>query len=191
MLMAKKKNKGIDACNPHMKKTKAFVMVVAVLGMLVVSMGLALQPAAAQTCPTSWTWIDSDPNENGWQDDFRDVENAYYNYDEYYLYLRMECYANATFKSGNQEARFKWFIDFDHNVHKQGQNIIEGEYLLFVEDENPEDGTGDVYLLNDTDGDGYFDDDWGQPTGDLYKTQNITNTSIAGYRITGRCVDLV
>ena len=185
----KNNNKGEGIGGVRIKNKKLIVMAVAVLTLLVVFIGMALQPAAAQTWPTSWTWIDSDPNENGWQDDFRDVKNAYYNYDEEYLYLRMCCYANATLTSPNQEGRFKWFIDLDHNAHKQGGNIIEGEYLLFVEDAN-NNGTGEVYLLNDTDGDGYFDDDWGQSTGGLYKNETITNVSIADYRITGKCVDL-
>ena len=180
------KIEGVD--DVRMLRGGGFVIVVVVMVMLVFFIGIALQPAAAQTWPTSWTWIDADPNENGWQDDFRDVENAYYNYDENYLYLRMECYANATFKSGNQEARFKWFIDLDHNAHRVGQNIVEGEYLLFVEDENPEDGTGEVYLLNDTDGNGAFSE-WESPP-NYYSGGRVTNLSIAGYRITGKYVDL-
>ncbi|MGB2840905.1 MAG: hypothetical protein WBC40_00255 [Halobacteriota archaeon] len=159
----------------------------AVLTMLVVFPGMALLPAAAQTWPTSWTWIDFDPNENGPGDDFRDVENAYYNFDEEYLYLRMECYDNAALTSDNREGRFKWFIDLDHNMHKSGQNIVDGEYLLFVEDTDPDDGTGEVYLLNDTNGDGKFDE-WEVPVG--YSGGLVNNSSVADYRITGTYVDL-
>ena len=187
MLRVKGKDKAVGMVGVHMKKMKAIVLAGAVMAMLVVSLGMVIQPAAAQTWPTSWTWIDSDPNENGWQDDFRDVENAYYNYDEEYLYLRVCCYANASLISDSQEARFKWFIDLDHNAHKQGGNIIEGEYLLFVEDTN-DNGTGEVYLLNDTNGDGAFNE-WESPP-DFYSDGLVTNGSVAGYRITGKCVDL-
>ncbi|MBN1762984.1 MAG: DUF11 domain-containing protein [Methanomicrobia archaeon] len=178
----------------HKKKAEAIVMGGAVLALLVVFFGMALQPAAAQTWPTEWILIGGDRNENGPQDNFRDVEYAYYNFDDEYLYLRMCTYGTAAFKSGGLDGRFKWFIDLDNNMYKTGGigggHVVEGEYLLFVEDANPEDGIGEVYLLYDIDGDGSFDDDWGQPVGGTYVTQNITNLSIAGYRISGKCVDL-
>ncbi|MEA2074245.1 MAG: hypothetical protein U9O85_00675 [Euryarchaeota archaeon] len=188
MLRDSENNKGVGIGVVRIKKKKLIVVAVAVLTLLVVFIGIALQPVAAHTWPTSWTWIDSDPNENGWQDDFRDVKNAYYNYDDEYLYLRMCCYANATLTSPNQEARFKWFIDLDHNAYKSGQNIIEGDYLLFVEDYDPDNGTGDVYLLNDTSGDGKFNE-W-EASSNYYSGGLVTNGSVAGYRITGKCVDL-
>jgi uncharacterized repeat protein (TIGR01451 family) len=164
-----------------------------VLLLLVVVVSMLLQPAAAQTWPTEWILIGSDGNENGPTDNFRDVEYAYYNYDDEYLYLRICMYDTAAFKSGGQDARFKWFIDLDNNLYKTGGggggNVIEGEYLLFVEDLN-DDGVGEVYLLNDTDGDGSFNDDWGQSVGSPYKNETITNLSIAGYNISGKCVNM-
>jgi uncharacterized repeat protein (TIGR01451 family) len=194
MLRVKEKEKVTGMASVHTKMMKAIVLAVAVLTMLVVFAGIALQPAAAQTWPTEWILISSDKNENGPTDNFRDVEYAYYNFDDEYLYLRVCTYGTATFKSGGQDARFKWFIDLDNNMYKTGGTggglVVEGEYLFFVEDANPENGIGEVYLLNDTDGDGSFDDDWGQPAGGTYVNQNITNLSIAGYRISGKCVDL-
>lgn len=193
MLSDRANNKGVGMEGFQTKK-KVIVLAVAVLAMLAVFVGIAQQPVAAQTWPTEWIFIGDDRNENGALDNFRDVEYAYYNFDDDYLYLRVCTYGTATLKSGNQDARFKWFIDLDNNMYKTGGIggglVVEGEYLLFVEDTNPENGIGEVYLLNDTDGDGSFDDDWGQPVGGTYVTQNITNLSIAGYRISGKCVDL-
>jgi len=177
------------------KMMKLIVVTVAVLALLAVFLGMALQPTAAQSWPTEWILIGDDRNENGPTDNFRDVEYAYYNFDDECLYLRVCTYGTAALKSGMQDARFKWFIDLDNNMYKTGGtgggHIIDGEYLLFVEDANPEDGVGEVYLLNDTDGDGEFTDNWGGG-GFPYRTNPgpITNGSIAGYIITGNCVDL-
>lgn len=140
--------------------------------------------------PSSWTLIDTDPNENGWHDNYRDVEYAYYNFDNEYLYLRLYCYGTPLFKSNGGESRFKWFIDLDGDAYFSGQNIFGGEYLLFVED-TPKPGgddIGDVYFLNDTDGDGKFSE-WEAPP-DYYSSGLITDSNIAGYRIVDKNVDL-
>jgi len=176
----------------HKKKTEAIMMGGAVLALLVVFFAMALQPAAAQSWPTEWILIGGDRNENGPHDNYRDVEYAYYNFDDDYLYLRVCMYAAPNFAT-YPNTRFKWFIDLDNNMYKTGGTgggqIVEGEYLLFVEDTN-DDGVGEVYLLNDTNGDGSFNNEWGQPAGSPYKNETITNLSIAGYNITGNCVDL-
>lgn len=140
--------------------------------------------------PSSWTLIDTDPDENGWQDNYRDVEYAYYNFDNEYLYLRLYCYGTPLFDSNGGESRFKWFIDLDGDAYFSGQNIFGGEYLLFVED-TPKPGgddIGDVYFLNDTDGDGKFSE-WEAPP-DYYSGGLITDSNIAGYRIVDKNVDL-
>ncbi|MEM3027570.1 MAG: hypothetical protein QW220_02445, partial [Candidatus Bathyarchaeia archaeon] len=89
--------------------------------------------------------VDWDKNENGPQDDWRDVEYAYYNFDSGYLYLRLECYANPGANWPSGDARYKWFIDIDDNLDISGGNVNEAEYLLFVEDTN-NDGSGELYL---------------------------------------------
>jgi len=137
--------------------------------------------------PSSWINIDYDPNEDGSNDDYRDVEHAYYAFDDEYLYLRLGCYGIPAFKSGGREGRFKWFIDIDFNAYFSGQNIHEGDYLLFVED-TEDDANGDVYFLTDIDNDGMFSE-WESPPS-YYSGGLITDTSIAGYRITGNNVDL-
>ncbi|MBC7128612.1 MAG: DUF11 domain-containing protein [Thermoplasmatales archaeon] len=101
--------------------------------------------------------------------------------DDEYLYLRLCCYAQPNFTI-EKDARYKWFIDLNGDGSIQGGNIIGGEYMFFVEDTN-NDGIGDVYLLNDTDGDGMFSEWEGNYSGGL-----ITNSSIAGYEIIGNCV---
>ncbi|MEM4462060.1 MAG: hypothetical protein QW695_04230, partial [Candidatus Bathyarchaeia archaeon] len=54
-------------------------------------------------------------------------------------------------------ARYKWFIDFDGNLYVSGGNVIDAEYLLFVEDTD-DDGVGELYLLFDQDGNSDFDE---------------------------------
>ena len=140
--------------------------------------------------PTSWNLIESDPTENGASDDFRDVRNALYNVDDEYLYLRLECYASPNFKS-EPDGRYKWFIDIDdpHNMGQSGGNVFDAEYLLFIED-SPKpggDGVGDIYLLEDLDGDGFIGDDYSDY---LVSPGKITNSSIASYRIEGNCIDV-
>lgn len=140
--------------------------------------------------PTSWMLIDSDPTENGASDDYRDVQYAYYNVDDEYLYFRLECYASPNF-TAEPDGRYKWFIDIDdtHNMGQKGGNVFEAEYMLFVED-SPKpggDGIGDIYLLNDVNGDGFIGDDWPDY---LNTPGKITDSSVASYRIDGNCMDV-
>ena len=100
--------------------------------------------SSTPTWPSSWIQIDWDKNENGWLDDWRDVEYAYYNFDSDYLYLRLKCYAKPGSQWPGGDARYKWFIDLDGNLSVSGGNVIEAEYLLFVEDAD-NDGQGELY----------------------------------------------
>ena len=143
-----------------------------------------VMPAGVPSWPDSWTKIDNDPNEDGANDNYRDVQHVYYSFDSNYIYLRFHCYGTPAFRSGGREGRFKWFIDLDNDAHLQGGNIVGGEYLLFVEDTNDDD-IGDIYLLNDTDDNGLFDE-W---EGD-YNAGLINNTNIADYRIIDDNIDL-
>ncbi|MBC7081426.1 MAG: DUF11 domain-containing protein [Thermoplasmatales archaeon] len=131
--------------------------------------------------PSQWTLIDTDGNEGGAQDDYRDVQYAYIAMDENYLYLRLCCYGYPNFTQ-HEDTRYKWFIDLNGDGRVQGGTITGGEYLFFVEDTN-DDGIGDVYLLKDLDGDGMFSEWEGNYSGGL-----ITNSSIGGYEIIGKCV---
>jgi uncharacterized repeat protein (TIGR01451 family) len=137
--------------------------------------------------PTTWTQYDTDPNENGATDDFRDVQYAYYDTDDAYLYYRLECYGfpNFTLES---DARYKWFIDTDdpHNMSQSGGNVYEAEYLFFVEDTD-DDGVGDIYLLYDVDGDGLIGDDWPDHANN---PGPINDSSIANYNVHDNYVDL-
>jgi len=140
--------------------------------------------------PTSWILIDTDPTENGPSDDYRDVQYVYYNFDNNYLYFRLQCYGSPSFTQ-EPECRYKWFIDIDnpHNLGTSGGNVYEAEFLFFIED-SPKpggDGIGDIYLLEDLDNDGEIGDDWP----DYLNTPGpILNSSIADYRIEGNCMDL-
>ena len=142
----------------------------------------------AQTWPAPGSWISlgTDQNEDGTNDDFRDVQSIYYYTDSSYLYLRLCCRAIPDFNGpGGRQARFKWFLDLDGNSYISGNNTIEGEYLLFTEDTNdilPV--VGETYLLNDTNGDGNFNEWESDYSGGL-----VTNSAVAGYRIESACFD--
>jgi hypothetical protein len=145
----------------------------------------------AQTWPTSGDWISlgTDKGEDGTADNSRDVLSIYYYSDSSYLYLRMCCFDIPTFTQINppREARYKWFIDLDGNSYISGGQVVEAEYLLFAEDTNnilP----GEVYLLNDTNGDGFFDE-W-EHSPDYYSGGLVTNSAVAGYGIDVNCFDL-
>ena len=140
--------------------------------------------------PTEWILYDSDTTENGDSDDYRDVSNAYYYNNDYYLYFRLECYGQPNFTS-EPDSRYKWFIDVDdpHNMGQSGGNVYEAEYLLFIED-SPKpggDGFGDIYLLADLNDNGLIQDDWSD-----YKTSPgpIIDSNVAGYRIEDNCIDV-
>ena len=109
----------------------------------------------------SWpsTWIQSDfgqedPNENGIDNDYRDVQFTYFNKDAEYLYLRLQCYAQPNF-TFDPDVRYKWFIDTDDtcNLLLKGSKVYGAEYLLFIEDSPQPGGDGkvDIYLLEHDD----------------------------------------
>lgn len=151
--------------------------------LLVVSLFLLFPaPVYSQASwPTSWIQIDWDKNENGLKDDWRDVEYAYYQYDADYLFLKFKCYAMPGSEWPHGDGRYKWFIDLEGDMYYSGGNIFDSEYLLFAEDTN-DDGSGELFLLFDTDDDG----DYGEyepwpPTN--YNDHMITDPSTGGFRI--------
>ena len=89
----------------------SYLVLVLVLALLLCASVLTPAPVHAQPppWPTSWIHIDSDPNESGPSNDYRDVSDAYFAYDATYLYLRLQTYATPAFPAG--KARFKWLID--------------------------------------------------------------------------------
>ncbi|MDR9458728.1 MAG: DUF11 domain-containing protein [Dehalococcoidia bacterium] len=174
-------------CSP-----RAFYLFLAVVLVLALCASvLTPAPAHAQPppWPTSWIHIDSDPNEAGPSNDYRDVSDAYFAYDSTYLYLRLETYATPGFPAG--QARFKWLIDvgLGDNLYWSGQNILGSDYILMVED-----STHNVYLIEAAcglcttpyDKYGYY-----EPTGYL-TNPGIAPPADAGYNLpgTGNYVDL-
>jgi len=145
---------------------------------------------SAYTLSTNWILFDTDPNEAGTSDDFRDVQYAYYYTNDEYLYYRMECYGFPNFTL-EPEGRYKWFIDTDYppNMERSGGNVYEAEFLFFVED-TPKpggDGIGEIYLLYDVDGDGFMDDDWPDHAND---PGPINDSTIANYSIQDHNISL-
>jgi hypothetical protein len=149
--------------------------------LLVSALFTCIRPAAVSAAPPTWptTWISigTDPDEGG-QDDYRDVLEAYYQADNQYLFLRLRTVLPATFQSGNKDSRYKWFIDTNNDMTLPGSSggtVYNWEYLLYVEDTD-NNGTGDIYLGTPS-----------NPVGVL-----ITNTDLAGYRLNsgGNYVDL-
>jgi uncharacterized repeat protein (TIGR01451 family) len=144
--------------------------------------------ASTPTWPSSWIQVDWDKNEDGSQDDWRDVEYAYYNFDSNYLYLRLECYAAPGSNWPGEGARYKWFIDLDNNLYISGGNVIEAEYLLFVEDTD-NDGQGELYLLHDNNNNGDFEEYEPWPPSN-YAVYKITDVNVGAFRITGNFIDM-
>ncbi len=142
--------------------------------------------------PTNWIPCDSnqeDPNENGIDDDYKDVHFTYYNKDEEYIYLRLECYAQPNFTI-DPDVRYKWFIDTNDscNLLLKGSKVYGAEYLLFIED-SPQPG-GDnnieIYLIECNDS---------YKTGFPTSYEYITNPGpvsdlTSGYNIVGNSLDM-
>jgi uncharacterized repeat protein (TIGR01451 family) len=148
---------------------------------LVLSLGariLAPQPAMAQSWPTSWTLVDTDPTNNGSGDDYKDVVAASYNYTAGYLYLRL-CMAGAGIPDPTN-GEYKWFFDLDGGMGLVGQSVRGSEFMLFVESNN-------IYLLA-----AGGDDTYSAYAGFAYRTDPgpVTNSTIAGYRVQGQCFDM-
>jgi hypothetical protein len=144
---------------------------------------LILQPfaSAAPTWPSSWISIDWDRNENGATDDWRDVEYAYYQYDSDYLYLKLHCYDLPGRHWPTQDGRYKWFIDVDGSMYYSGGNVYDAEYVLFVEDTD-HDGTGEMYLAFDADGDNNFGEYEPWPPSN-YLNFEVTDPNAGDWRI--------
>ena len=110
-----------------------------------------------------------------------DVESAYYEYDNNYLYLKLKCYDTPGKGWPSSDGRYKWFIDFEGNLYHSGENIFDAEYLLFVEDTS-DDGVTDMYLLHETNGDNNFDEYEPWPPVN-YANYEVTDTNVGGWRI--------
>jgi hypothetical protein len=142
--------------------------------------------------PSTWIQADSnqeDPNENGIDNDYRDVQFTYFNKDTDYLYLRLECYSQPNFTI-DPDVRFKWFIDIDviSNLSLKGSKVYGAEYLLFIEDSPQPGGNGNVeiYILKH---------DESYKTGFPTNYEYITNPGplsylTADYRIVDNCLDM-
>jgi len=172
--------------NKNIKRLSAiFVATIMILTTLTTMSLFVSQAEAAPTWPDAyWAWLSDDKNEDGTNDDYRDVNTTYYYFDEDYLYLRMYCRAIPSF--AGKDSRYKWFFDLHGDAAISGGNTINCEYQLFVED-TTDDGDGELYWLYDTNADGSFNEWDGSPYD--YTTQEVTDTSIANWRITGNNVD--
>jgi len=145
-------------------------------------------PSSSWPSDPDWIWIDYDKNEDGSIDDWRDVKNAYYYFNETHLFLRLECYDVPGSKWPAGDARYKWFINTTQSLYMSGGNIIGGSYLLFVEDTD-NDGQGEIYLLKDITGDGKFDEySPGQPYD--YRNYEVTDPTNATFRIVDNYIDM-
>lgn len=137
--------------------------------------------SAQAVWPSSWIEIDWDRNEDGAVDDWRDVEYAYYQYDDSYLYLKLECYDLPGKNWPENEGRYKWFVDFEGNMYYSGGNVFDAEFLLFVEDTD-DDGVGEMYMVSDSDDDNNFGEYEPWPPVD-YASYEIVDSDIGGWRI--------
>ena len=87
------------------------IIILLVLGNVVVL--VAVSEGNQPAWPTSWILTDTDPNESGSNNDYKDVQLASYYYDDNYLYFRLECFGSPNFTI-EHESRYKWFIDTDN-----------------------------------------------------------------------------
>jgi len=169
-----------------------FVATILVLATFTTLFLVAAPVKADGTEPTwpnelDWVWLSDDKNEDGTADNFRDVNTTYYYFDEDYLYLRLYCYNNAELNNDSKDGRFKWFFDLDGDAYVKGGDSYLTEYLLFVEDSPPEDGIGELYLVWDTDDDGYYNE-W-EKGPDYWFNEEVTNPIYANFSIHGKFVD--
>ena len=107
---------------------------------------------AAPSWPADGSWVvmnSIEDDDNCPSTPFRDVRYVYYQCDSEYLYLRMQTETCPEFLLGNKDPRYKWFLDVGASPLQsiQGGNVINSDYLLFLEDTN-NDNTGEVYLLS-------------------------------------------
>ena len=179
---------------------KIKIFSISIILMLVLSNALILFGTHSNAGDGQWVWpsesewvkADDDPNEPGCED-YKDGHYVFYHRNTYYLYLRLECWGYPNIGEVD-DLRFKWFIDTDdpHNMAWQGNKVYEAEYILFIEDSPKPHGDGDVdlYLIYDTDNDGFMNDETKDGNGSGYQDFLISNTSIAGYDITGHCLDV-
>ena len=132
-----------------------------------------------------WFFADGDPNEAGCED-WKDIQNVYYHVNDYYVYYRIEFYGYPNITE--HDMRVKWFIDTDlpHNMGWQGNKVYDAEYLLFLEDSPKPHGDGDVdiYLIYDSNNDGFMNDEVKNTNGTGYEDFQVSNESIAGFNIT-------
>lgn len=92
------------------------------------------QPASF---PTEWLMFDSDPDEGGAQNDFRDVSAAFWNVEDGFLFLRLQTIDPAGWPSTGPQgtARYKFFFDTANaDGVVSGGNINDAEFLLMLED---------------------------------------------------------
>jgi hypothetical protein len=139
--------------------------------------------AGAQTFPTEWISLGTDPNEGGSDNDHRDVIELFYNVDGGFLFLRMATRDLAGWPdtSGSGKARFKWFFDTanDDGV-VQGGRVRNAEYMLMLEDladngtypAGDRDLLGEIFLLDDLANVG-FTSRWNSTNPPLYSTNAI------------------
>jgi len=162
------------------------IMCLLLLAISTLNVLVRLSVSALPSWPTPWIQIDTDPNENGPTDDWRDVQYAYFQFDSNYLYLKLECYDLPGSKwgtgPGEKKARYKWFIDLNGDMYYHGGNCYDAEYLLFVEDYD-HNGVGEMYLLYDTDHDGDFSEYEPWDSFANYANYKVTDPNIGGCRI--------
>jgi len=97
----------------------------------------ALASAVPSAWPSTWIYIQSDPDEGGATNDHRDVAATFYNVREGYLFLRMQNRADAGWPStaSQGKARYKWFFDTANNDGVvQGGSVRDAEFMIMLED---------------------------------------------------------
>ncbi len=179
---------------------KIKMMSISIIIMLVLSNSILIFVTHSNAEDQQWAWpsqsewvlADQDPNEPGCED-FKDGQYIYYHRDTNYLYFRLVCYGYPNVTQID-DLRFKLFIDTNdpHNMAWQGNKIYEAEYLLFIEDSPKPHGDNDIdlYLIYDTNNDGFMNDETKNGDGTGYEEFLISDSNIAGCIINGHNLDI-
>ena len=140
---------------------------------LVVLISSIFVPAILVSAESDWTLLDSDRNEGGSKNDWKDVQYSFYNFSSNLetVNLRLDCYGLVGNDWPTSGGRYKWFIDTSDPVdmYLSGGNIEDADYLIYVEDSD-DDGTGEMYFVKDSDSDSSFNDEAVEPVSDSFFT---------------------
>jgi hypothetical protein len=176
---------------------RVYVPIVFLLAVSTITLALAVGLNSDSNLTNVSGWIQLGPqdnNEGGSKNDWLDVKFAFFNFDSSAdsISLKLECYGNPGNDWPKSGGRYKWFIDITNpsDMHLSGGKIVAADYLVYVEDSD-DDGHGDMYILEDTDFDGDFNDETPSAISDsYYAIEDKSITIDVNFELIGNPVDM-